>query len=116
MKINVEKSNVTDWLDTLSKMPKEGRNGKLSKRIYALVAVPSRRRRSVNLDKINKYTKDGDNVIVPGKVLSDGRMEHKINIAAMEFSGKALKLLKESDCKISNIKEMLNSQKVHVVI
>jgi large subunit ribosomal protein L18e len=116
MKINAEKSVVKDWLSTLDKASKGEHYGKLWKRVYRLVEVPERKRASVNLSKITEYTQDGDHVVVPGKVLATGAMNHKITIAAMEFSEPALKSLKAANCKVIDIKEMLKAEKVHVII
>lgn len=64
----------------------------------------SRRRAAVNIKKINKYTKEGDIVIIPGKVLSVGELDHKVTIAALDFSEVALKKLDKTECmKISEL-------------
>lgn len=47
---------------------------------------PTRKRREVNLYKIDKYTKDNEAVIVPGKVLGTGMLSHKVVVAAWSFS------------------------------
>jgi len=55
------------------------------------------RRRSiaVNISRLNRYTKDGETVVVPGKVLGAGKMDHPIHVAAFAFSeGARLKILK----------------------
>ena len=44
---------------------------------------------SVNLSRINRYTDENEKVIVPGKVLGTGALEHKIFIAAFSFSKEA---------------------------
>jgi large subunit ribosomal protein L18e len=116
MKINVEKKSVKDWLSVLDGAAKGSHYGKLWKRVHSLVEVPSRRRPSVNLYKIDMYTDEGDNVVVPGKVLSTGQLTHKFNIAAIEFSGGALKTLKEANCKVIDIKEMVKADNVHVIV
>jgi large subunit ribosomal protein L18e len=116
MKINVEKQNVKDWLSILDSAAKGSHYGKLWKRLHYLVAVPSRKRTSINLYKIDRYTKEGDNVVVPGKVLSTGQITHRFNIAAVEFSGGALKTLKEANCKIIDIKDMVKADKVHIIV
>lgn len=67
----------------------------------------SRQRREVNLWKLSKYTKEGDTVIVPGKVLGDGELKHKINIAAYKFSENARKKIEESGGKLMTIKELI---------
>ncbi len=115
-KINVEKASVKEWMEALSAASRKEHYPKLWKRVHSLVAVPARRRASVNLYKIGKYTKEGDNVIVPGKVLSTGDIDHKITIAAIEFSEPALKSLKEANCKIVNIKDMIASKNIRVIV
>ncbi len=57
---------------------------------------PLRIRREVNVSRINRYTKDGDVVIVPGKVLSLGELDHKVTVVAWAFSAKALEKIKNS--------------------
>ena len=116
MRINVEKESVKEWLGALDGAAKQQRYGKLWKRVHSLIAVPSRRRPSVNLYKISRYSKDGDNVIVPGKVLSTGPLTHRVNIAAIEYSSEAMKTLKEANCKILGIKDMLKAEKIHVIV
>ena len=50
----------------------------------------SRKRRvTVNVSRLNRYTTRGETVVVPGKVLGSGRIDHSINIAAFAFSDKA---------------------------
>jgi large subunit ribosomal protein L18e len=116
MKINVEKQNVKEWLDVLDGASKEEHYRNLWKRLRTLVAVPARRRASVNLYKLDRHSKAGDNVVVPGKVLSTGTLGHSLNIAAIEFSAGALKALKESGCKVMGINEMLKEEKVRIII
>ncbi len=50
---------------------------------------PRRKRVAVNLSRINRYTNEGDVVVVPGKVLSCGELNHKVTVAAWAFSAKA---------------------------
>lgn len=58
----------------------------LWKRIARDLGKPTRKRRIVNLYKINKYAKDKETVIVPGKVLSLGDLDHNVTVAALSFS------------------------------
>jgi large subunit ribosomal protein L18e len=115
MKINVERNDVLEWLDVLSSASASTKSPKLWKRVHYLLAVPTRRRISVNIYKINKYSKDGDNIVVPGKVLSLGAMDHKVNIAALEYSKKAKELLGSANCKLMGIKEMIDQKKVNII-
>jgi len=66
-----------------------------------------RNRRSVNLWKLNKYTRDGETVIIPGKLLGNGKLEHKLNIVAFKFSESAMKKIKGSGSKVMTIKELM---------
>ncbi|MBW2995870.1 50S ribosomal protein L18e [Candidatus Woesearchaeota archaeon] len=59
------------------------------KRVADDLEKPSRKRRIVNLYKINKFTKDNEVVVVPGKVLSVGDIDHAVTVAAFAFSGNA---------------------------
>jgi len=47
----------------------------------------SRRTRvAVNVTKVSRLTKTGDTVLVPGKVLGAGEIDHSIKVAAFGFS------------------------------
>ncbi len=56
---------------------------------------PKRRKVEVNIGKINRYTEKNDVIIVPGKVLSVGFLEHKVKVIAWNFSKKAMKKIQE---------------------
>ena len=67
----------------------------------------SRQRRIVNLSRIARVTSEGDVVIVPGKVLGDGAIDHKLTIAACSFSDSAKKKLADAKCTSLTIGEYL---------
>lgn len=71
-----------------------------------LLAKPRRQLAQVNLFKINKFSKENEIIIVPGKVLSQGEMNHKITLAALFFSETALQKLKQGKCEIKSIEEL----------
>ena len=50
---------------------------------------PARKNKGVNVWKINKHSKEGDVVVVPGKVLSFGKLEHQVTVYALTYSVKA---------------------------
>ncbi len=56
-----------------------------------------RARPAVNLSKINRYTKDGEVVVIPGKVLGTGELDHSVTIAALAFSETALEKITASN-------------------
>jgi|TARA_B100000315_G_scaffold249894_1_gene281816 large subunit ribosomal protein L18e len=58
-----------------------------------------------NLEKINNKTNEGEIVIIPGKVLSQGEVNKKIKIIAFGFSEKAKEKLSKSKIEFSSINE-----------
>ena len=81
-------------------------NSKLWKRIAKDLEKPTRIRRIINLYKINKYAKEDETVIVPGKVLGVGELDHKLTIAAFSFSNSAIEKINQKG-KAIEIKELI---------
>ncbi len=50
---------------------------------------PTRNYAEVNLSRINRHSTEGETVIVAGKVLGSGSVDHSVNVAALDFSLKA---------------------------
>ena len=80
---------------------------KIWKRIAQDLEKPSRQRRIVNIARINRVTKEGEQVIVPGKVLGTGTLSHKLTLAAFDLSESAKDQIKKSQGKIMTIAELL---------
>lgn len=68
-------------------------------------------RRNVNLWKISKFTKEGDVVVVPGKVLGYGELDHKVTVAAFKFSENAKEKIEKSGRAISILDLMKENKK-----
>ncbi|MEM0371228.1 MAG: 50S ribosomal protein L18e [Ignisphaera sp.] len=83
-------------------------NAKIWRYTAELLEKPSRKRVVVNLSKINRYTNDGDVVIVPGKVLGAGSLNHRVTIAAISFSQQAIAKIKSVGGRAIHILEFLN--------
>jgi len=81
---------------------------KIWRYVAELLERPARRRIVVNLYKINKYTKDGDVVVVPGKVLGVGKLDHRVTIAAVAFSKQALEKIIAANGRAIHILELVN--------
>jgi large subunit ribosomal protein L18e len=62
---------------------------------------------AVNLSKINRHTKRSDVVVVPGKILGTGSIEHSITVAAFAVSDKAKEKLDTAKAKYLSISELL---------
>ncbi|BFI73596.1 50S ribosomal protein L18e [Nanoarchaeota archaeon] len=90
-------------------LKKEGRKNGANIWIYVaeLLNKPTRKRIEVNLGKLQKYTKDGDTVIIPGKLLSSGIFNRKITIATWRYSESAKEKVEKVGSKIISIEELL---------
>ena len=64
---------------------------------------PTRLQASVNLEQIDKESKAGDTILVPGKVLSSGNITKKIRICALGISSSAREKLKASKSEFVTI-------------
>jgi large subunit ribosomal protein L18e len=76
------------------------------KRVASDLEAPTRRRRVVNVYKLEKYTKDNETVVVPGKVLGTGELNKKITVAAYTFSEQAVQKINAKG-KCLSIKELV---------
>tara|TARA_Y100000310_G_C20619464_1_gene782464 strand:- start:141 stop:512 length:372 start_codon:yes stop_codon:yes gene_type:complete len=65
-------------------------------KIAKILSGATKRQASVNLSQIDKETKVGDTVVIPGKVLSLGELTKKVRIVALSFSASALEKIKEA--------------------
>jgi len=79
----------------------------LWKRVATELEKPSKNRRQVNLFKIEKYSKDGDVVLVPGKILGTGNLTKKITIVAMSLSESAKEKILAAKIKIMTMDELM---------
>jgi len=68
--------------------------------VARLLSAPARKRISKNLEDIDKEAKDGETVIVPGKVLGRGKISKKVKVIALSFSSSAEEKLKKAGCGV----------------
>lgn len=104
-KKNVRNEELKKLVSELKKLSIDS-NVKIWKRIAEDLEKPVRQKRIVNLYKLEKYSKENDTVIVPGKVLGTGDIKHKITVAAFNFSEDALKKISEKGTALT-INEMM---------
>jgi large subunit ribosomal protein L18e len=71
------------------------------------LAKPSRQRVAVNLSRINRNTQRGSTIVVPGKVLAAGTLNHAVTVAAFGASEKAKEKLKAAKAKYLSIPELV---------
>lgn len=78
----------------------------LWRRVANDLEKPTRQRRVVNLSSINRHTKENEVVVVPGKVLGTGSLEHKLTISAFQFSGSAREKIKKTGGSIVSLLDL----------
>ena len=91
----------------------------LWKKIAQDLERPTRKRRIVNLSKLNRFTSENDFVVVPGKVLGSGSLDHKLTISAYQLSTQAKDKIEKTGSKILNLldlsKEKPNGKKIRII-
>ncbi len=75
--------------------------------VAELLERPSRRRVAVNVSKINRYAKDNEVVVVPGKVLGAGILTKKVTVAAIAFSESALRKIVNAGGRVLFIGDLI---------
>ena len=75
----------------------------VSKRLMA----PQKNRVEKNLGDLSRITKNGDIIIVPGKILANGALDKKITIACYAISKSAAKKLEASESNQMSIEELV---------
>ena len=71
------------------------------------LAKTRQQRAAVNLSRINRYTKKGDAVIVLGKLLGAGALDHSVTVAAFDASETAKEKLGAAKAKYLSIPEFV---------
>ncbi|RMD67321.1 50S ribosomal protein L18e [Candidatus Pacearchaeota archaeon] len=73
------------------------------------LAVARRKQLALNLDEINELAKDGDVVVVPGRVLSQGMITKKVKVCAFGFSKRAQEKLQEGKVEFAHVFEEIKT-------
>ena len=102
----VEKNNQLQALILELNTLSSKQNVPLWKSVARDLAKPTRRRRTVNIYKIDKHARENETVLVPGKVLGVGEMKKKLVVAAFNFSDEAYDKIKKAGEAIS-IQELM---------
>jgi large subunit ribosomal protein L18e len=79
--------------------------------IAGALSGSTRTRIQINLDKIDKNSKAGEIIVIPGKVLSMGEITKKIKVVAFNFSENAKEKLKNAGCEVISIKDEIQKNK-----
>ena len=68
---------------------------------------PKRNWAETNLSKLDRYAKDGETIIIPGKVLAAGEINKKLTVAAWSFSEAAEKAIVDAGGKAIGIRDLM---------
>jgi large subunit ribosomal protein L18e len=105
----IEKTNprLTSLISLLKNKSREN-EAKIWREIASRLETPNRNYAEVNLSKINRYVKNGETIIVPGKVLGSGVLEQSVKIAALNFSASATSKNKDAKGQCMTIEQLIS--------
>ena len=95
----LKRKNNSELVDTIIAAKKK----KAWLEVAGILSSPRVKKINVNLDKINEEAKDGETIVIPGKVLSEGELNKKVKIIAFSFSGKAKEKILNAKGEVLNI-------------
>jgi large subunit ribosomal protein L18e len=100
----MERKVNPELVETILKAKKNG----MWVEVAGMLSCPARRMTNANLDEIDKKAKDGDVVVVAGKVLGTGALNKKVRLIAFSFSKSAEDKLKKSKIDFGKIKDEID--------
>ncbi|MGF7118194.1 50S ribosomal protein L18e [Methanobacterium oryzae] len=68
----------------------------------------NRRKAEVNISQINRHSSPDETVLVPGKILGSGELNHKVNVVALNFSKRAEEKIDAAGGECLDISEILD--------
>ena len=80
-------------------------------KVAQIISGSRRKYLSTNLNEIDEKTREGDTIIVIGKVLGSGEINKKIRVCALDFSESAKKKLIKVKADLVTILEEINKNK-----
>jgi len=93
-RVKTTNPELTSLIRLLRKKSREN-EARIWRDLARLLSSSRRRRTTVNVSRLNRYTKQRETVVVPGKVLGAGKIDHPVSVAAFAFSDQAkFKILK----------------------
>lgn len=107
MKQNSNRIRLGEALEKHSKSTKQP----LWKSVGKVVLASRKNRSEVNLSSISKNSKDGSKVVVAGKVLGSGSIDHKVTVAALSFSHDAKAKIVAAGGKCVSLSDFMESSK-----
>jgi len=97
-KVKTTNPELVKLIRFLKKQSRENK-AKIWRDVAERLAKPRRKRIAVNVSRLNRYTEKNEIVVIPGKVLGAGEINHPITVAAFTFSEKAKEKIKAAKGK-----------------
>ena len=111
-----EKRIITEWAAELEKVKDGDKAEGIAELARRFALKPRRKMAKVSIEKIERLSKQSENIIVPGKVLGKGGLSKKFNICALEYSKGASDALKAAECSTLSISEMLKKENIRIIV
>lgn len=73
--------------------------------VAKILSQPRRKRININISYIDENSKQGETILIPGKILSQGEISKKIKVVAFNFSEKSKEKLLSKGCEVLSISE-----------
>lgn len=105
-KLQTTNKVLFDCIRDLIKLSNKTGSG-VFKAVADKLSSPASQRPQVNLSRIEKYSKEEETVIVPGKLLGDGNIAKKVTVVAFTASEGAIKKLEKAGGKFISIRDYI---------
>jgi large subunit ribosomal protein L18e len=102
-KTNPEISLLARKLDSAAKKQKAPIWAKVSRMLLG----PSRNWAEVNVEKLDRLTKEKDVVLIPGKLLAAGKISHPVEVYAFRATESAKKMILSAKGNVGTISELV---------
>ncbi len=101
------KSTNPEIIQLIRNLKKQSKEAGIWLDVAENLAKPSRHRVAVNLSRINRYTEKSETIVVPGKILGSGNLDHAVTVAAFSASEKAKAKMAAAKAKYLSISELV---------
>jgi large subunit ribosomal protein L18e len=107
-KTNYKKTNprIISLIADLKSRSREN-NAPIWREIAERMQGPQRGYATVNVSRINRHTAAGETIVVPGKVLGAGELNHPVAVGAFDFSDGARSKIADAGGECLTIEELV---------
>ncbi len=106
-------------LEVIQLLKTKARDVPAWKRLIKELERPTRHKKPVNLYRVAKHSREGEIVVVLGKLLAVGELDKPLTIAAHLCSGQAKSKVSEKKGKVISFKELVEqypkAEKVRII-